>query len=127
MRCLLLLLLSAVASAALMKAPPLAPMKTAPKDAALDKALAIRGGGMVDKGTYVKGVAALFGLYALQMLAIPGKLHDDHFTDPHTTMTNFWLRGTGVTFIAMMYTLVKHGECEGERRTSAALAGHSDG
>lgn len=109
MRCLSLLLLSSVANAALIKAPPLAPMK--PKEVpALDKALAIRGGGMIDKGMYVKGVAALFGMYAVQMLAIPGKLHDDHFTDPHTTMTSFWLRGAGVSFITIMYTLVKHGE-----------------
>lgn len=83
---LLVLVLAAGAQAV---APPRSLAVSRP----MAKALAVRGGGVVDPAVAVKATSAVFGLYGLQMLAIPAKMQTDHFEGDATDMLKFWIRG----------------------------------
>jgi hypothetical protein len=83
--------------------PIIKPVKTMPAD----KALKLRGGSIVPADTYVKVFAGVFGLYALQMLAMPGKMVTDHFEAEATALTNFWIRGESVSLFALCYAVTQ--------------------
>ena len=53
--------------------------------------------------TYVKAYIACFGLYGLQMLAVPQNMVTDHFEAPATTMLKFWIRGQSVSLLGLCY------------------------
>ena len=52
---------------------------------------------------YVKAYIGCFGLYGLQMLAVPGKMVTDHFEAPVTTLLKFWIRGQSVSLLGLCY------------------------
>jgi len=60
---------------------------------------------MVPGDTYVKAWAAVFGFYALQMLAVPGKMVTDHFETEPTPLLDFWIRGQSVSLGGLAYAL----------------------
>jgi hypothetical protein len=69
----------------------------------VDAALKLRGGGLVPADTYVKVWAAVFGLYAAQMLVVPTKMVTDHFDADSNALMDFWIRGQSVSIAAMCY------------------------
>ena len=66
-------------------------------------ALALRGGGAVDGASYIKAFSIIMGLYAVQMLAMPDKMVTMHFDMPSNPMLEFWIRGTSVSFFALLH------------------------
>jgi hypothetical protein len=54
---------------------------------------------------YVKAFSAVMGMYGLQMLAVPGKMITDHFEAPATPLLKFWIRGSSVGFLGLVYCL----------------------
>lgn len=56
---------------------------------------------------YVKGFVGIFGLYGLQMLAMPAKMVTDHFDAPATPLLTFWIRGQSVSLLGLCYTVTK--------------------
>merc|ERR1719235_3118568 len=81
-------LLALLATAAALKQP-------------LQKPLAVRGGGVV------KAVNIAWGFYAAQMILVPSKVHNDHFEEKSTKMTEFWARGHGVSIAVGIYALTQ--------------------
>jgi len=55
--------------------------------------------------TYVKAYLGIFGLYGLQMLAVPGKMVTDHFDAPATPLLKFWIRGESVSMLGLCYAV----------------------
>jgi len=104
LRFLALLAATSAAGASAHNRPHVTPL-IKPKPPAADAALQLRGGGMVPGDTYVKTWAAVFGLYALQMLAVPGKMVTDHFETESTPMLDFWIRGQSVSLGGLCYAL----------------------
>ena len=86
-------LLALLATAAALKQP-------------LQKPLAVRGGG-IDKAGVVKAVNIAWGFYAAQMILVPAKVHNDHFEEKSTKMTEFWARGHGVSIAVGIYALTQ--------------------
>ena len=86
-------LLALLATAAALKQP-------------LQKPLAVRGGG-IDKAGVVKAVNIAWGFYAAQMILVPSKVHNDHFEEKSTKMTEFWARGHGVSIAVGIYALTQ--------------------
>ena len=72
----------------------------------LQKPLAVRGGG-IDKAGVVKAVNIAWGFYAAQMILVPAKVHNDHFEEKSTKMTEFWARGHGVSIAVGIYALTQ--------------------
>ena len=61
--------------------------------------------GPLDEETYVKIVMVVFGVYALQMLLVPGKMVTDHFDAPATPLLKFWIRGESVPMLLLLYVM----------------------
>ena len=68
-----------LATAASLKTPSPTTTRAAAPSTAFLPALALRGGAAVDGEIYTKVVAGAIGLYAVQMMLIPGKMVSDHF------------------------------------------------
>ena len=66
----------------------------------------VRGGG-IDKAGVVKAVNIAWGFYAAQMILVPSKVHNDHFEEKSTKMTEFWARGHGVSIAVGIYALTQ--------------------
>ena len=47
----------------------------------------------------------VFGMYGVQMLFFPSRMVTDHFESPPTPLLTFWIRGSSVTFLMLVYTL----------------------
>ena len=87
--------------------PPDGPLATAAAlKQPLQKPLAVRGGG-IDKAGVVKAVNIAWGFYAAQMILVPSKVHNDHFEEKSTKMTEFWARGHGVSIAVGIYALTQ--------------------
>lgn len=54
---------------------------------------------------YVKAFIGIFGVYAVQMLLIPGNMVTDHWDMPSTPAMEFWIRGHAVSMFACCYLL----------------------
>ena len=91
--CTMMKLLALLATATALKQP-------------LQKPLAVRGGG-IDKAGVVKAVNIAWGFYAAQMILVPSKVHNDHFEEKSTKMTEFWARGHGVSIAVGIYALTQ--------------------
>jgi len=104
LRTLVLLAAVTATSATALSRPRVTPLVRSTPPAA-EAALQLRGGGMVPADTFVKAWAAVFGLYAVQMLALPGKMVTDHFETASTPMLEFWIRGQSVSLGGLCYAL----------------------
>ena len=49
---------------------------------------------------YVKALVFIFGVYAVQMLLIPGQMVTDHWDMPSTPGMEFWIRGHAISVFA---------------------------
>ena len=54
---------------------------------------------------YVKAGSAIFGVYGVQMLLVPGNMQTDHFNAPNTKYTDFWIRGHAASIVTIVYCL----------------------
>lgn len=50
--------------------------------------------------SYVKALVFIFGVYAIQMLTVPGMMVTDHWDMPSTPGMEFWIRGHGISILA---------------------------
>ena len=75
------------------------------KPAAVDKALALRGGGVIPQDLYLKMVAVPFSMYGLQFLLTPEMCIDLHFDYTPDENHIFLARGSGVAILALVYAL----------------------
>ena len=48
---------------------------------------------------YCKAWSWIFGIYGVQMLAVPAKMITDHFEAPATPLLTFWVRGQSVSLL----------------------------
>ena len=79
------------------------------------KALAVRGGGMVEPATAIKASTAIFGLYAAQMLLVPKFMIEQNFKTVADPYTAFFARVCGLFCASYLY-------CINTLDASAALA-----
>ena len=56
---------------------------------------------------YVMAFCGAFGLYGLQMLAVPQNMVTDHFETEATPMLKFWIRGQSVSLLGLCYCMNK--------------------
>eukprot|EP00793_Prasinoderma_coloniale_P003626 PRCOL_00003001-RA len=63
---------------------------------------------------YCKAWSWIFGIYGVQMLAVPAKMITDHFEAPATPLLTFWVRGQSVSLLGLIY-------CVSKLNTEAAL------
>ena len=52
---------------------------------------------------YVQASCLVFTVYALQMLLVPAKMVTDHFHATADQMTQFWIRGSGCAWAAVVW------------------------
>merc|ERR550514_339633 len=53
------------------------------------------------------GTVGAFGLYGLQMLAVPGNMVTDHFDAPATPLLKFWIRGQSVSLLGLCFCVTQ--------------------
>ena len=69
------------------------------------KALAVRGGGMVEQSTAIKAATGVFGLYSAQMLLVPKWMMEQNFKTIADPYTAFITRIAGVGWLSYLYCL----------------------
>jgi len=105
------MLLALVASASAFKAAH--PMPSLPSSAVVEpslpssaaRALALRGGGVVDGGTWLKAFSAFMGMYAVGFVLAPAMVIEQNFDTPYDKYHLFISRLSGVAFLTVIYTL----------------------
>ena len=58
---------------------------------------------MVDAQLFVNIAKTVFGGYSAMMLLMPKKMVTDHFNATADQMSQFWIRGTSVFSLALLY------------------------
>ena len=69
------------------------------------KALAVRGGGMVEQSTAIKAATGVFGLYSAQMLLVPKWMMEQNFKTIADPYQAFITRIAGVGWLSYLYCL----------------------
>jgi hypothetical protein len=59
----------------------------------------------VSAAQYVQLVSATFAFYGLQMLLVPAMMVTMHFNATCDNMTRFWIRGSSIGFLGLVYAL----------------------
>jgi len=68
------------------------------------KVLALRGGGMIDKGTWLKAFSAFMGLYGLGFVAAPGMVIEQNFDTTYDKYHLFISRLAGLMILSLIYS-----------------------
>jgi len=73
----------------------------------MGKSFALRGGGccLLEPRVFVESVCALMGIYGLQMLLLPNKIHSDHYRSPSTPDLEYWIRGQAASIGAAAFAI----------------------
>ena len=69
------------------------------------KALAVRGGGIVEQSTAIKAATGVFGLYSAQMLLVPKWMMEQNFKTIADPYQAFITRIAGVGWLSYLYCL----------------------
>jgi len=102
-----LCLVVCIASASALKVATTSPLlkSTAPLPPSAETALALRGGGMVDAGIWLKAASAFFGLYGIGFLLAPELTMTQNFVLSPDKYHTFMARNIGVMVLFSMYLL----------------------
>lgn len=79
--------------------------KKAVSPLAAEKALELRGGGVVPQGIYIKTLSVLFGMYGAGMILAPTMVQEDNFVVEATPFVNMIWRGTGIFLFSYLFCL----------------------
>jgi len=100
----LVLAIALVGSAEAFKASPTINPAIMKHEPSLTSALALRGGGVVDQGIWLKAFTAFMGLYALGFVLAPAMVIEQNFDTTYDKYHLFISRIAGVAFMTLLYT-----------------------
>jgi len=102
---LLLLAIALFGATEAFKATPAIKPTLIKRESSVETALALRGGGVVDQGIWLKAFSAFMGAYTAGFILAPAMVIEQNFDTPYDKYHLFISRLSGVAFATVLYLL----------------------